>query len=137
MPLDRVAACFASSDEDSLPVVDAGGTLRGILHRRDLSDALATDMPDATAGDLMMRHPTPLRPDLSLEEALELLVANGDALPGRRRIRQRGPAMDHRTRRTRDLHRRGTRTLSHSIAVEATAPPSGPASAAAAHTARR
>lgn len=81
MTLDEVAECFASSDEPALPLLDREGELCGIVLRRDLADALSVEMPRARAADLAIGSATALRSDLSLEDALERLVAAGGGLP--------------------------------------------------------
>lgn len=80
MTMDEIAARFAAIDEPALPVADDNGAVRGILRRRDLADALGAEMPHATAADLMS-DARPVDAGLSLEVALEQLVAAGGALP--------------------------------------------------------
>ena len=80
LPLDLVAERFAAAGEESLPVVDDDGRLQGVVRLGDVTDALASGMPDATACDLVTQHET-LRGDGSLEDALERLAASGGPLP--------------------------------------------------------
>jgi chloride channel protein, CIC family len=83
LPLDDVAARFDASDETALPVVDAAGHLRGLVHRRDLDESLRSEQTGTRAADLATPPSTYLSPDQSLETALELLVAAGETLPVR------------------------------------------------------
>jgi CIC family chloride channel protein len=80
LPLDRIAERFAATAEESLPVVDDEGRLQGVVRLGDVTDALASAVPDATAADLVTQRGT-LRPDGSLEDALERLAAAGGPLP--------------------------------------------------------
>ena len=80
LPLEQIADRFAATAEKSLPIFDDAGRLQGVVRLGDVTDALASAVPNATASDLVTQHGT-LRADGSLEEALERLAASGGALP--------------------------------------------------------
>ena len=79
--LDEVAATFAENAAfDALPVVDDDRSLRGVVSRSELEQALTEDAHEATAFDLAFPA-TPLAPGDTLEHALECLASAAPASP--------------------------------------------------------
>ncbi len=72
-PLVDVVERVSDGDDIALPVVDAEGTLIGVLMAQELEQAMREDELDANAGSLVRRLPT-LRADESLAEATGTLV---------------------------------------------------------------
>ena len=73
IPLVDIVERVSDGDDIALPVVDAEGTLIGVLMAQELEQAMREDELDANAGSLVRRLPT-LRADESLAEATGTLV---------------------------------------------------------------
>jgi hypothetical protein len=104
-------------------------SFRGIVQRTDVLDALATDLPHATAADLTFEDMSPLAGDLSLELALELLVGAGGALSVEAREGEADPrwiteqdALNAYTTalRTRDPKRQARRSPPSALSISTT-----------------
>jgi CIC family chloride channel protein len=66
---------FAAEGIEALPVVEHGGTYRGILTALQLEDAMRANMFDATAGDLAQAT-SPVAADDTLERAIQGLASD-------------------------------------------------------------
>jgi CIC family chloride channel protein len=76
-PLREVLDRFAAERTNALPVIDASGTLLGVVSAGDVEQALANSPGDTTARTLI--HETPeLRVDQTLEEAIWRLGSTDD-----------------------------------------------------------
>lgn len=80
-PLRRAVELTLSTAQSDFPVVDAGGTVLGLLTLADLLNAL-TNNPSATIADVMRREFPQARPDEPIADALDRLAINAvRALP--------------------------------------------------------
>jgi CIC family chloride channel protein len=76
-PLREVLDRFAAARTNALPVIDADGSLLGVVSAGDVEQALASSPGDETARTLV--HETPeLRVDQTLEEAVWRLGSSDD-----------------------------------------------------------
>ena len=107
LPLDLVADRFAEPARSRSRSSTTRGRLQGVVRLGDVTDALASAMPDTTASDLVTQHET-LRGDVSLEDALERLAAfrRAPARRGRRAWRRYRAGSASATRSTPTRRRR-------------------------------
>lgn len=69
---DGVDLLLAGAQQD-FPVLDAQGSMQGMLTRHDLISALAEKGPDHPVVDVMRRSPGPTHPAIELTQALDVL----------------------------------------------------------------
>jgi chloride channel protein, CIC family len=80
-PLSDVLARFTDERADALPVIDAHGTLLGVITAMDIEQALTSSRDGLSARDLVHEVPE-LRAGQSLEDAVGALAATDeDGLP--------------------------------------------------------
>jgi CBS domain-containing protein len=83
-PLDEIAELMAQNDITGVPVVDAGGTLVGVVSQTDMIRIAATGgtaglrpWSGFTARHVMTHHPVAVRADTPLVEAANRLERHG------------------------------------------------------------
>lgn len=77
-PLDEIAARFAAERGDSLPVINAVGSLIGVIAARDVEQAINHGPGDTTQGATLARDVPHLGAADSLEDAGHALAATND-----------------------------------------------------------
>jgi chloride channel protein, CIC family len=77
-PLDEIVDRFTRERSDSLPVVDTGGGLLGVVAAVDVEQWLSQNHDGAVVASDLAREAPGLRPDDSLERAIEVLGATDD-----------------------------------------------------------
>jgi CIC family chloride channel protein len=83
-PLHRLLRIFEESRDDFFPVVDSGGKLLGTLSFQDLRYIASSTGLDTLviAADIVHRHPSPISPEDTLDEALKKIATRDfDVVP--------------------------------------------------------
>jgi len=77
-PLHEIVARFAAERGDSLPVINAVGSLTGVIAVSDVERAISDGSDDTTQGATLARDVPHLGADDSLEDAVQALAATDD-----------------------------------------------------------
>jgi arabinose-5-phosphate isomerase len=72
-PMSEAIAEMTAKTFGCVGIIDAGGTLAGIITDGDLRRHMSADLLNRKVEEIMTRHPTTVRPDQLVSEALELL----------------------------------------------------------------